>query len=86
MAANIELRTQVTREVYFGLMPLVDASVLRSTTARVMSPMRVFVMRSQTAPTAMAVTISTMSWSLVKVPVFKKWKMCGGSGPMPGTL
>src|ERR1700677_3229851 len=77
-AANMELSTQVTREVYLGLMPLVDARVLRSTTARVISPMRVLVIRSQMAPTATAVTISTISWSLVNVPVFKKWKVCGG--------
>src|ERR1700722_19262321 len=85
-AASMELMIQVTREVYLGLMPRVDANTLRSTTARVMRPMRVLVMMVHTAPMATAVTMSTAIWSLVSVPVVRKWYTCGGSGPMPGTL
>ncbi len=84
-AARIEPRLHASRDVKAGLIPRMDAKSARSTTARVMSPMRVRVMITHNAPTTTAVTARMISWSELTVPDPMR-NTCGGTGPMPGTL
>ena len=66
-------------------MPRNDASSARSTTARVIKPMRVLLSSTHSENTAIAVAPSTINWSEFRVPS-PTWYTFGGTGPMPGAL